>query len=108
MFADADFLVVTSEGAPIGRLYLDRREDAAHVIDIGFEPHWRGRGLGAALLKWVAADARRTGARAVLLSVAANNPRAHALYVRLGFQPLAAEGMHLRMQLPLAPGGGVS
>ncbi|WP_243752219.1 GNAT family N-acetyltransferase [Leucobacter weissii] len=45
----------------------------------------RGRGIGSALLGAAAAHARRRGSRAVQLSVVDANPRAAALYRRVGF-----------------------
>lgn len=44
----------------------------------------RGRGIGAALMRRSAAEARRLGAARLELTVDDNNPRAKALYERLG------------------------
>lgn len=58
----------------------------------------RGRGVGTALLDAMAEEARRRGLREVQLEVIDTNPRARALYERLGFQP--AGTTHLG---PLSP-----
>lgn len=45
----------------------------------------RGRGVGSALLRALAAEARARGARELRLEVVDTNPRAAALYARAGF-----------------------
>ena len=47
----------------------------------------RGQGVGTALLSAVKAHAQTLGLDAVRLDVIDNNPRAHALYAREGFEP---------------------
>lgn len=100
-FPDADFLIVMLGGEPIGRLYLHRRDDALHVVDIGLDPLWRGRGVGRALLQWSAELARREGLARVTLAVASDNPRAFALYRRLGFRTGERLATHLIMALEI-------
>ncbi|SET27802.1 GNAT family N-acetyltransferase [Oceanicella actignis] len=70
-----------------------------HVSDLWTAPSARGAGLGRRLLAAAAARARaRWGARFARLSVYADNPRAEALYRRLGFErelraaPMALSG----------------
>ncbi|MEL6769115.1 MAG: GNAT family N-acetyltransferase [Pseudomonadota bacterium] len=46
----------------------------------------RGQGIGSALLARVAEEGRARGARAIRLDVIDGNPRARALYERLGFE----------------------
>lgn len=59
------------------------------VLDgICVDEQWRGRGVGSALLEASFDHAKRTGAQAVQLSVVGTNPRAAALYRRLGFAPV--------------------
>jgi len=53
----ADFLVIEQYGAPIGRLYIDRREDEIEIIDIALLPEFRGSGLGSRLLHDVMREA---------------------------------------------------
>lgn len=50
----------------------------------------RGTGLGHALMAWAVADARRLGAKRLLLGVLGRNARARAFYEREGFR-LAGE-----------------
>ena len=88
----ADFLVVEqtlppAAAAPVGRLYLGRAKPLWSVIDIGLLAAARGRGLGAAMLQWLQAAAPAAGAEGLKLQVLVFNPRARALYDRLGFVP---------------------
>ncbi|MDR2323598.1 MAG: GNAT family N-acetyltransferase [Microbacterium sp.] len=69
-------------------LILERgaRRDALVLDGLCVDERWRGRGIGTALLA-AAQDRARAGAlRAVRLSVVDSNPRAAALYERLGFR----------------------
>lgn len=89
-FPAADFWLVEQRHPPttprpVGRLYLDRSAPMWRVVDIGFLPETRGKGLGSAMLEWIRAAAVTAGAEGVALQVAANNPLARALYLRVGF-----------------------
>jgi ribosomal protein S18 acetylase RimI-like enzyme len=68
----------------VGRLYLDRSAREWQVVDIGLVRDAQCQGLGSALLAWIQEEAAAAGA-SLALQVAANNPRARALYLRLGF-----------------------
>jgi ribosomal protein S18 acetylase RimI-like enzyme len=80
---------------PAGRLWLDRRAEALHVLDISLLPEWRGQGLGGAVLRQLMAGP--TGG-AVSIYVETHNP-ARRLYDRLGFQPVGQpDGVHQFMR----------
>jgi ribosomal protein S18 acetylase RimI-like enzyme len=64
------------------------------VIDLAVIPGRRGQGIGGAVLRDLIAGAQP---RAVLLSVLAHNP-AQALYRRLGFAEVDADGPYVRMR----------
>lgn len=93
-FPDCDFMIVLrGRSAPVGRLYLDRSADPWHLVDISLDPGLRGRGVGAALLAWIMGSAP-----AIDLHVARDNPRAEALYRRLGFaEHMSTSATHKRM-----------
>lgn len=103
-FAAADFWVVMraeppAAPRPIGRLYLDRSGPEWRLVDIILNGEARGQGLGAALISWVQKNAAAAGAESLALHVAVNNPRAQALYLRLGFQPLeSGDGLNVPMR----------
>jgi ribosomal protein S18 acetylase RimI-like enzyme len=79
-----------------GRLWLDRRADTLHVLDIALLPAWRRLGIGGSCLRQLMAQAQAAG-RTVSIYVEAGNPARH-LYERLGFRAVGApEGVHQRM-----------
>jgi RimJ/RimL family protein N-acetyltransferase len=108
-YAEADFLIVEQARPPgvataVGRLYLSRRPPLWRIVDIGLTPAKRGGGLGGSLIEWVCASAARAGAAGVGLAVLAANPRAEALYRRLGFEDSGA-GDDFRRDMTWRPAG---
>lgn len=69
----------------------ERRIAAGQVLIDGVfvAPEARGRGIGTSLIEAVVARAGSLGLREVRLDVIDTNPRAAALYLRLGFRPVA-------------------
>jgi GNAT superfamily N-acetyltransferase len=57
---------------------------------------WRGRGLGAAMMDWAIAEARRRGCALVQLTSDKTRTSAHRFYERLGFVA-SHEGMKLAL-----------
>ncbi|OAN63945.1 hypothetical protein A7X12_19010 [Sphingomonas sp. TDK1] len=95
----ADFWILLRDEVPIGRLYLDRSTSEWRIVDILLATGWRAQGLGSRLIAWVQQSAAAAGARAVALTVAVDNRRAHALYARLGFSDTdAGDGLHQPMR----------
>jgi ribosomal protein S18 acetylase RimI-like enzyme len=94
----ATFDVILLDGEGVGRLYLDRRPDAIHVVDIALLPDFRGRGIGTALLRRLFDEADSVG-RAVEIYVERANP-ALTLYGRLGFEQYGKDdgGVYLLMR----------
>lgn len=68
--------------APPGAVIADVQTVAVRSTD-------RRGGLGRTLMLALEAEARRRGAREVLLEVRADNPDAQRLYVSLGYEPIA-------------------
>jgi ribosomal protein S18 acetylase RimI-like enzyme len=95
-FPDASVDVVLVDGIAAGRLYVDRRPGEVRIVDIALLPAFRGAGVGGSLLRGLLdeAAARRD---TVSIHVEHNNP-AQTLYRRLGFQPVADEGVYLLMR----------
>lgn len=97
--AEHDVITVT-QGTTVhdaGRLWLYRRADAVHVLDIALLPQWRGQGLGTYVLQTLMAQARAQG-RALTIYVEAGNA-ARRLYDRLGFVPAGQpDGLHQFMR----------
>jgi ribosomal protein S18 acetylase RimI-like enzyme len=91
-FADADRLVILRASEPVGRLYVEDRNDDLHIIDIAFLAQHRGRGLGTALMQDLL-DEAAGNAKAVTIHVEKNNP-AMRLYLRLGFERVEDLGVY--------------
>jgi ribosomal protein S18 acetylase RimI-like enzyme len=91
-FADMDWLVISRAGAPVGRLYLQRRSAEHGVIDIAFLSQHRGAGLGTALMRDLLDEAAAAG-KAVSIHVEKFNP-ALRLYHRLGFCKVEDQGVY--------------
>jgi ribosomal protein S18 acetylase RimI-like enzyme len=95
-YPDASFEVLVVDGADAGRLYVRRADDEVHVIDIALLPEFRRRGIGGALLRELMDEATAAGTP-VSIYVEENNP-AQSLYRRLGFQPVAKQGIYELME----------
>lgn len=65
--------------------------DALYVDQLAVAAPWRSQGIGTRLLAEAAALAGRQGRSRVLLDVVDTNPRARALYERLGFCPVKTQ-----------------
>ena len=100
-YSESEWHVIEHDGVPVGRLYLHRGPSVFELIDIALLPQWRGRGIGAALMRAVCALAREAGCT-VVIYVEKFNP-ALRLYLRLGFREAGDEGASWRMQW-LPPG----
>src|SRR5205085_3484898 len=83
-YATTDWGVLTHDGVPAGRLYIDRQAKTLLVIDISLLPDWRGRGIGTALMQAICAESRASS-KTVTIAVEKFN-RAQRLYRRLGFR----------------------
>jgi ribosomal protein S18 acetylase RimI-like enzyme len=90
--------VITSNGLEIGFLKIEERPGALSLELIEILPEYQGRGIGRALIREVIARGVP-----VELRVLKVNPRARALYERLGFQVTGASSTHFYMRIE--PGG---
>lgn len=92
--------VLVREGACVGRLYLQRRGADLHVLDLLLCPAQRSQGVGSALLAATRAHVHALGCTQLSLQVEMGNPRALALYLRLGFVLAGVSGVHGWMVWP--------
>jgi ribosomal protein S18 acetylase RimI-like enzyme len=88
--------VVLIGGEPAGRLLVARWSEEIRIVDISLLPEYRGRGTGTGLLRELMAEAAAAGKR-LSIHVELQNP-AMRLYDRLGFRPVADEGVYVRME----------
>lgn len=103
------YVVGEQGGAVVGYAGIDCAGEVADVMTIAVAPAARGQGLGAALMRWITAQARRAGAGSLMLEVRADNAVAQRLYATAGFATLTVRRRYyqpgdvdaLIMRLPL-------
>jgi ribosomal protein S18 acetylase RimI-like enzyme len=95
-FPHACFDLILRECQPVGRLYVDRREDEVRIIDIALLPESRGDGIGGRLLKELIAEAGSSH-KPLRIHVERFN-RAISLYRRLGFTPIGEGEVYYEME----------
>lgn len=98
-FHDTTFELVLVDGEPAGRLLLGRWERELRIVDVALMPAFRGAGIGTRLLEPVIAEAESRGVPTTI-HVERENP-AQRLYRRLGFAPVAEEGVYQRWERPV-------
>ncbi len=101
---------VTQDGVVLGAVRLEVVEPGP-VLEVGLwlAGHARGRGIGAAALGLALEEARRFGAGEVVAETTMANHGAQAVLRRFGFELVedpATAGVHARLVLGAAPGGG--
>lgn len=95
-FDQAEFLLLFQDALPIGRLYVDRRRDEMHIIDIALLPEFRNQGIGTAVLRSLQTEAAQRGVPLRIHVESVN--RALHWYQRLGFEPIEERGFYLLME----------
>lgn len=97
-FPQTDFLIIEKDRMSVGRLYIQMAAHNWHIIDIGFLPEWRNRGMGSAILSNIQNAAIAGNAGGIVLHVDQNNRRALGLYEALGFKAADTSDTHIRME----------
>lgn len=95
----AEYQVILADGAPAGRLYVERRPGETRIMDIALLPGYRGRGIGTRLLNEIIAEGQP-----VTIHVEIFNP-ALRLYTRLGFHKITDKGVYWLMRRDPDPVG---
>lgn len=106
---------VIGRGLRIERIIVPpSRPDMFYIGNVAVAPPLQGKGIGQLIFSHLHEEARRQGASVAALDVSAENPRAEALYTRLGYRVVKenvsnlgnAAGRvvnHRRMERDLAP-----
>ena len=95
-YPGASFDIVLIDGAPAGRLYVDRTEDGIRIIDISLLPEFRGRGIGGRIMRGFVEEADAKG-HGMSLHVEMNNPIV-PFYKVLGFREKELRGIYYFME----------
>lgn len=104
--------IVASRALRMERVIEPPKGDLHYVAHLGVTPDLRSRGVGRRLVEHLLDAGRDLGRATAALDVSIQNPRARALYDRLGFTPVRecrsnlrqSHGFvpdHIRMELPL-------
>jgi RimJ/RimL family protein N-acetyltransferase len=96
---DSSTSVVTAYGADVGRLRVVRTPDLVELAGLQLLPDHQGKGIGTRVIRDLMDEAAASG-RGFGLSVEKDNPRARALYERLGLVVVGEDGGEWVMRLP--------
>lgn len=88
-FFDAHFdpgrcQILQVDGADVGVLKVEERPEEIYLAEIQLVAEWQSKGIGSSVVESLVARGRAEG-KPVTLRVLRANPRAAALYARLGF-----------------------
>ena len=92
--------IICLDSTPVGRLYLARRAEGLHILDITVLPQYRNQGIGAILLRRLQNEAATAG-KPLSIYLENFNPSL-PLFRHLGFQTVSENGFNLLLQWPPA------
>jgi ribosomal protein S18 acetylase RimI-like enzyme len=101
VFNPGRWQIVTAGGADVGVIDVEHRPTEIYLGRIEIHPSHQGRGIGTRLITALIDEARRNG-QDLALDVLVVNPRARALYQRLGLTEVARHGdgnVRIRMRV---------
>ena len=95
-YTSADFDLILNDNKPVGRLYVDRRDNDIRIIDIALLPDFRRKGIGSKIFKDLIAEADKHQV-CLSLHVETNNPIL-PFYERLNFRNKELRGVYYFME----------
>ena len=95
-YPQAEHSMICLDGVPVGRVYLDRRAEEFHILDITVLPQQRNAGVGSRVLRQIMDEATGSG-KPVSIYVETFNPSLR-LFERLGFVRAQQAGIHFLMK----------
>jgi GNAT superfamily N-acetyltransferase len=103
---DAAHEIVLLDNSPVGRLYLSRKADGLHILDVTIEPAHRNQGIGSQVLNEIIEEADRAR-KPVTIYTETFNPSTR-FFDRLGFRTKSQDGFMLLLERPAAVSGSDS
>jgi N-acetylglutamate synthase-like GNAT family acetyltransferase len=97
-YKDASFEIINLDASPIGRLYIAELPDEMRIIDITILEKFRGKNIGTTLIEEILHGADKKN-KAVQIYLETNDRSAN-LFTRLGFAPVADEGIYQLWRRP--------
>ncbi|MCP4220810.1 MAG: GNAT family N-acetyltransferase [bacterium] len=101
-YPEASFEIILRDNAPIGRLYVDRREKEVRILDIALLADYCGKGIGAEIMNELISECREKNLP-LNLHVERLNP-ALRFYQRLGMKNVAENEHYFLMEIEPNPG----
>lgn len=95
-YPQANHDVISADGVPVGRIYLDGSGEGLHILDVTLLPQYRSAGIGSKVLRQVLDEAARRSVP-VTIYVESFNPSLR-LFQRLGFQVAEENGFQLLLR----------
>ena len=95
-YSTAQNSIILLDGCPVGRMLVDRTEEAIRLVDIALLADYRNQGLGSLLIRGLLEEAAAAH-KPLQLSVHKFNPAAR-LYERLGFVKVGDTGAQFKME----------
>lgn len=93
----ADFWMIEREGKVIGFVYLEKKDNAVRIINLGMLKEFRSQGIGTEILQDIISFAN-SNCLSVILHVQNSNPALY-LYKRMGFEVIGdTSGIYHLMQ----------
>ncbi len=90
-FSPGQWQIITADGADVGMLAVEYRPTEVYLGRIEIDPAYQGRGIGGQIVTSLLGEARQRG-QDLVLDVLTVNPRARALYERLGLVEVSRHG----------------
>jgi len=87
MWPQAEYAIIMLDNDRVGRLIVNRVGEHYRLVDITVSPKHRGAGIGTRIVLALCMEAEMQQ-KSVRLYVSVTNPRAAALYRRLGFREI--------------------
>lgn len=94
--------VIASDGVDVGFVTLLPGPGRLYIQTLCVAPEHQGRGVGSTVVQRVVAEGLKSN-RVVSLSVLKANPRAQALYERLGFVVVGESALHFHLRYRRTP-----
>ena len=92
-YPNAEFTIILFEHQPVGRLYVDRREDDLRIMDITLLPDCRGKGISSPIIRWLKEEASASKKR---LSINVDKlSQSQPIFEHFGFNPTEDAGFHV-------------
>lgn len=88
--------IILLDGTPAGRLYLERKADEFHIMDVTVLPQYRNQGAGGVVVRRLLDEAGPLG-KPVTIFVETFNPSLR-FFEKLGFQREREKGFHFLMK----------